>query len=305
MFNGQCSMKIPPYLQPGDLVTVISPSGALQESAAFQAGLEIWRSHGYRVELQGNYQAQYGYLAGTDAARRAALAEAWENPECKAIVCARGGYGGARLLEDWNWQLQSDRFISKWIVGFSDVTSLLWSLARFNIASLHAPVLTTLATQPELAIARMFACLEGDSIQPLYGNGWGGGQVEGILLPANLTVATHLLGTSLQPSLTGAILALEDVTEYPYRIDRMLTQWRLTGALQQIFGIALGRFSRCEAPPASNSWTVEEVLRDRLQDLNIPIVSDLPFGHDGANAALPVGQLVRLDGETGVLSWVE
>jgi muramoyltetrapeptide carboxypeptidase len=297
-------MKIPPYLQPGDLVTVISPSGALQEFAAFQAGLEIWRSRGYRVELQGNYQAQYGYLAGTDAARRAALAEAWENPECKAIVCARGGYGGARLLEDWNWQPKCDRFISKWIVGFSDVTSLLWSLAGAGIASLHAPVLTTLATQPESAIARMFACLEGDSIQPLFGNGWGGGQVEGILLPANLTVATHLLGTSLQPSLTGVILALEDVTEYPYRIDRMLTQWRLTGALQQIAGIALGRFSRCEAPPRSNSWTVEEVLRDRLQDLNIPIVCDLPFGHDGANAALPVGQVVRLDGKTGVLSWV-
>ena len=293
--------QLPKYLQPGDLVTVISPSGALREFTALEAGLNIWRSHGYRVELSSNYKLNYGYLAGQDIERREALTQAWQNPNCKAIICARGGYGGARLLEDWHWQQKNSS--PKWIVGFSDVTNLLWSLATVGIASLHAPVLTTLANEPEWAIARMFACLEGDSVKSLSGNGWSDGKVEGILLPANLTVATHLLGTSLQPSLEGVILALEDVTEYPYRIDRMLTQWRLMGAFEKIRGIALGRFSRCEAPAGVNSWTVEEVLRDRLGDLNIPIVSDLPFGHDGVNAALPVGQWVQLNGETGVLSW--
>ena len=83
----------------------------------------------------------------------------------------------------------------------------------------------------------------------------------------------------------------------------MLTQWRLMDVFKQIKGIALGRFSRCEPYPGSNSWTVAEVLRDRLGDLNLPIVSDLPFGHDGVNAALPVGQSVQLNGETGLLSW--
>ncbi len=313
--------RLPPYLQPGDLVTVISPSGALKEFTALEAGLEIWRSRGYRVELGSNYKSNYGYLAGKDTERREALAQAWQNTDCKAIICARGGYGGARLLEGWNWKtiinyqlsiINSDRRHSdissklspspKWIVGFSDVTSLLWSLATVGIASLHAPVLTTLADEPEWAIARMFACLEGGSVKSLSGNGWGGGIAKGILLPANLTVASHLLGTSLQPSLEGVILALEDVSEYPYRIDRMLTQWRLMGAFNKIKGIALGRFSRCEAPAASHSWTVEEVLRDRLGDLNIPIVSDLPFGHDGVNAALPVGRSVQLNGNTGVLT---
>ena len=311
--------QLPPYLQPGDLVTVIAPSGALKEFTALETGLDIWRSRGYRVELASNYKSNYGYLAGKDTERRAALAQAWHNPDCKAIICARGGYGGARLLEGWNWKQSSkgvgeakqarkrdnSAFIpySKWIVGFSDVTSLLWSLARVGIASLHAPVLTTLADQSEWAIARMFDYLEGGSVKSLSGNGWGGGKVEGILLPANLTVATHLLGTSLQPPLEGVILALEDVTEYPYRIDRMLTQWRLMGAFNKIKGIALGRFSRCEAPVGLNSWTVEAVLRDRLGDLNIPVVSDLPFGHDGVNAALPVGRSVQLNGDMGVLSW--
>jgi muramoyltetrapeptide carboxypeptidase len=121
------------------------------------------------------------------------------------------------------------------------------------------------------------------------------------LLPGNLTVATHLLGTSILPNLDGVILAFEEVTEAPYRIDRMLTQWRLSGILSKIRGIALGGFTKCEAPPSIPSFTVEEVLRDCLGDLGIPIVSDLPFGHDSPNAALPVGLQVTLDGERGIL----
>ncbi len=317
--------QLPPALQPGDLVTAIATSGALKETEALEAGLDIWRSRGYRIELGSNWKSSYSYLAGDDTERRQALAAAWNNPECKAIAFIRGGYGGARLLENWSWQQKlskSENFSSqdvnllnintntelsipnpKWIVGFSDVTSLLWSLATVGISSLHAPVLTTLAAEPEWSIERMFGCLEGRSIKSLQGNGWGGGQAEGILLPVNLTVATHLLGTSIQPSLAGVILALEDVTEYPYRIDRMLTQWRLMGVFQQIKGIALGRFSRCDPYPGSNSWTAAEVLRDRLGDLNIPLVADLPFGHDGVNAALPVGRSVQLNGDTGLLSW--
>lgn len=295
--------QLPSPLKPGDLVKVIAPSGALKEFEAFEKGLEIWRSRGYRVELGSNWNAKSGYLAGNDSQRRQALAEAWYDSECKAIVCARGGYGGARLLEDWNWY--EDRPIPnpKWIIGFSDVTSLLWSLAKAGISGIHAPVLTTIANEPEWSIQRLFDYIEGRSLLPLPGQGWGGGKVSGILLPANLTVATHLLGTSIQPSLDRVILAIEDVTEAPYRLDRLLTQWRMMGAFKGVKGIALGRFSRCEPPIGSNSWSVEEVLRDRLSDLDIPIVSNLPFGHDGVNAALPVGQLVWLDAEKGSLQW--
>ena len=164
-------------------------------------------------------------------------------------------------------------------------------------------MLTTLAAEPEWSLERLFNWIEGRPLPPLTGKGWGGGKVSGILLPANLTVATHLLGTPLQPLLENVILALEDVTEAPYRIDRMLTQWRLSGALRKVKGIALGRFSRCEAPSGIPSLTVEEVLRDRLADLDLPIVSALPFGHDGVNAALPVGLMAHLDADQGSLSF--
>ncbi|HEY9610267.1 LD-carboxypeptidase [Allocoleopsis sp.] len=340
--------QLPPPLKPGDLLRVITPSGALREFEAFQKGVEIWRSKGYRVELQANWDAREGYLAGKDAERRQQLAEAWQDPECRGILCTRGGYGSARLLEDWTWSstdelnaaqgnVESSQKLNvnrlkiealnpssnpplpysfgvrgtlceqpstlKWLIGFSDITGLLWSLCGCGISGVHGPVLTTLAAEPEWSLKRLFDCVEGGPLQPLTGVGWGGGVVNGILLPANLTVATHLLGTPVQPALEGVILALEDVTEAPYRIDRMLTQWRMSGAFKGVRGIALGRFSRCEPPKDIPSWTVDEVLRDRLGDLDVPIVSDLPFGHEGANAALPVGQLVELDADQGTLSW--
>ncbi|WP_267383117.1 S66 peptidase family protein [Cyanobacterium sp. uoEpiScrs1] len=296
-------MKLPSFLKSGDSVQVIAPSGRLKELSTFKKGLEIWRARGYQVHLASHWNAHTGYLAGTDIQRRQALLEAWENPYCKAIICARGGYGSTRLLEDWQWNsvLASP---PKWIIGFSDITGLLWSLAKEGIASLHAPVLTTLGSEPYWSVQRLFNYLERGLLSPLKGLGWGGGKTIGTLLPANLSVATHLLGTSLQPSLNGVILALEDVGEAPYRVDRYVTQWRLMKAFKGIKGIALGRFSQCELSPSDSSWTVEEVLRDRLGDLNIPIVSNLPFGHDGENAALPVGTQASLDGDLGILSFI-
>lgn len=298
----------PAPLQPGDLLYVVAPSGALREGPALEQGLKIWRERGYRLELCPGYADRWGYLAGTDQARRNQLQLALDDPNCRGLVCLRGGYGGARLLEDWQWpqRLRAGSGQSElvpWLIGFSDITSLLWSLACEGVSGVHGPLLTTLYAEPDWSVERLFDWLEGRALQPLDGNSWVGGEASGLLLPANLTVATHLLGTSAQPDLTNTILALEDVTEAPYRIDRMLTQWRMTGALSGLRGIAVGRFSQCE--PAANlpSFTVEEVLRDRLGDLGIPVVADLPFGHDGVNAALPVGTPVTLDGDRGLLKF--
>jgi muramoyltetrapeptide carboxypeptidase len=292
------SCIVPAPLKTGDLLRVIAPSGALRELTAFQKGVEIWRSRGYRVEFCPGYDDRWGYLAGTDEGRRSQLEIALKDPECRGILCARGGYGGARLLEGWQWVAAEP----KWLIGFSDITSLLWSLSLEGVSGVHAPLLTTLAAEPEWSVKRLFDWVEGRSLPPLKGDGWGNGQASGILLPANLTVATHLLGTPAQASLKDVILAFEDVTEAPYRIDRMLTQWRMSGAFSPVKGIALGRFSQCEPPANVPSFSVEEVLRDRLSDLGIPIVSALPFGHDGENAALPVGVPAHIDGDQGVLS---
>jgi muramoyltetrapeptide carboxypeptidase len=288
----------PPPLKKGDLLRVIAPSGRLHETISLAAGVEVWQKQGYQVQIDHDGSDGWGYLAQSDALRRQYLAEAWADPQCQGVLCVRGGYGGARLLEEWQWPAAAP----KWLIGFSDITSLLWSLAQQGIAGVHGPVLTTLAAEPHWSQQRLFDLVAGRSIAPLSGHSWGTGKAQGILLPANLTVATHLLHTPIQPPLTGVILAIEDVTEAPYRIDRMLTQWRLSGLLAQVSGIALGRFSQCEPAPGIPSLTVEEVLRDRLSNLGIPIVADLPFGHDGCNASLPVGVIATLDGDRGELS---
>lgn len=140
------------------------------------------------------------------------------------------------------------------------------------------------------------------------GVGWSGGTATGPLLAGNLTVATHLLGTRHLPHLQGAILVLEDVGEAPYRLDRLLTHWRLCGALQQLAGIGLGRFTGCDDPDGepgeagsepARRFTAEQVLRDRTADLGIPVVARLPVGHEPGNAALPLGVRARLDGQRG------
>ncbi|MCY7385804.1 MAG: LD-carboxypeptidase [Microcoleus sp. CAN_BIN18] len=311
------------FLQPGDLLRAISPSGTLRELTNFERGLEIWKSRGYRVELSPGFDDRWGYLAGSDENRVRQLGDALNDPDCRGILCVRGGFGSTRLLEKGkvgqqeNAKLQEsenapspmpdaqfpmpDSHSPKWLIGFSDITALLWNHDKLGIWGVHGPLLATLGAEPDWSVDRLFDCVEGRPLASLSGKGWGGGRASGRLFPANLTVATHLLGTPYQPDLTGAILAFEDVSEAPYRVDRMLTTWRMAGAFAGVRGIALGRFSRCEVDSKIPSFSIEEVLRDRLSDLNIPIVSDLPFGHDGANAALPMGMMASLNAESGLL----
>lgn len=284
------------------MLYVVAPSGGLQATEKFEAGLAVWRQRGYRIHLCEGYRDCWGYLAGSDQRRRQQLLSALSDPECKGILCARGGYGTTRLLEDWTWPLA--QISGKWLIGFSDITGLLWSLEKQGISGVHGPVLTTLADEPPESIDRLFDWVERHQIAPITGKGWGGGQANGRLLPGNLCVATHLLGTPAEPDLSDVILAFEDVGEAPYRLDRMLTQWRSTGKFAQVKGIALGRFSGSEPTKPGPTLSVEVVMRDRLGDLGIPIVSDLPFGHDGENATLPVGLPVQLDADVGELSWL-
>lgn len=290
--------QTPPPLQPGDTLYVIAPSGALRELTSFQAGLQLWRAQGYHVELSPGFDACWGYLAGTDVHRRQQLLAALKAPACRGVLCARGGFGGTRLLENWHWPAVAP----KWLIGFSDITSLLWSHCRQGVSGVHGPLLTTLSQEPDWSRQRLFDWVSGQEIAPIYGETWVGGCAKGHLMPANLTVATHLLGTLHEPSLTGCILAIEDVTEAPYRLDRMLTHWRMLNKFAGVVGIAIGRFSRCDPPENIPSLTTEEVLRDRLCDLGIPVVANFPFGHDGTNAALPVGVPATLDAETGTLT---
>ena len=294
-------MKQPAPLQPGDRVQMVAASSALIGDAALArlaAGISVLEGWGLEVERPTLAGRSWGYLAGRDQERRGDL-EAAARRGADLLACVRGGWGAARLLE------QPLALPCRWLLGFSDVTSLLWAqLAQGQGGAIHGPLLTTLGAEPAWSQERLRAVLFGEPLAPLQGEGWVGGSAKGPLLAANLTVATHLLGTPHLPDLRGAILVLEDVGEAPYRIERMLTHWRLCGALQQLGGIGLGAFSDCDGNSGGASFdcfSLEQVLRERTADLGMPVVAGLPVGHVAGNAALPLGAMAELDGDSGQL----
>lgn len=288
----------PRPLQAGDRVQLAAASSALQGDAIsrLEAGIAVLERWGLEVEPHRNLQRHWGYYAGTDPERLEDL-----QPNAPLVACMRGGWGSARLLER---PLAAEEH---WLLGFSDITSLLWARQAAGLpGGIHGPMVTTLGAEPEWSQERLRALLFGEALPPLQGTVWNPGQAEGPCLAGNLTVATHLLGTPHLPDLSGAILLFEDIGEAPYRIDRMLSHWRLSGALQQIAGLGFGSFSDCEgdeddARDPQHSFGLQAVLQERCGDLGIPVIADLPFGHRCGNAAIPIGRRARLDGERGQL----
>lgn len=288
---------LPPPLRSGDRVQLVAASSALADRERLDAGLALLRSWGLEMIEGDGAQRRWGYLAGDDASRCADLVLQGD-PAPALRACLRGGWGAARLLE------RQPTLADGWLLGFSDVTSLLWAqLAQGGRGAIHGPLLTTLAAEPTWSQERLRSLLFGDPLPPLVGECWVPGCASGPLLVGNLTVATHLLGTPHCPPLAGAVLILEDVGEAPYRLDRLLTHWRLAGRLQELAAIGFGNFRDCEEPAESSqpirSFTVEEVLRERTADLGIPVIAGLPVGHAPGNAALPLGVPVRLEAEAG------
>ena len=249
---------------------------------------------GWQLEPPLSLTRQWRYFAGTDQERADDVRAAWSDPTVDAVFYLGGGWGGARVLE------KGFRFTGrpKWSLGFSDTSSLLlaqWAGGRPG--AIHGS-----SSGPDDQWRRTVDLLCGRAVKPLKGEGRRPGVAHGPLVVSNLTVATHLIGTPWLPSLNGALLVLEDVGEAPYRVDRMLTQWRSSGLLNRLAGIACGRFSWDEDDILPGDFSMEEILEERLGDLGIPLVLNLPVGHGLPNQALPLGAMGRLDGVEGSLT---
>jgi muramoyltetrapeptide carboxypeptidase len=300
-------LTLPPPLRQGDAVRLVAASSALSGDGAGQrlrAGCDLLASWGLQLLGPAPLERHWGYLAGRDWQRRQDLLEA----DAPLRACVRGGWGAARLLE------RLEALPAGWLLGFSDVTSLLWAqCASGRGGAIHGPLLTSLAAEPAWSQERLRRLLFGEPLAPLQGQGWRSGVASGPLLVGNLTVATHLLGSRHLPDLRGAILILEDVGEAPYRIERLLTHWRLCGALQQLAAIGFGSFSGCDDDDpeaaqelaAGRRFSLEQVLRERSADLGIPVLAGLPVGHLAGNAALPLGVMALLDANAGSLELLD
>jgi muramoyltetrapeptide carboxypeptidase len=295
----------PPYrhLRPGDRVGVIAPAGpAPPERVARVAPL--FEHYGLRARLYPSCHArhpQHDFLAGDDATRLADLHAAFADPDIAAVLCLRGGWGSARLLDRIDSALL--RANPKLFIGYSDITALHALLVREGAFAIHGPMAASDLAQggaPDDARALFDLLMRplpaGHRFAPaLAADAWHvGGRCSGRLVGGNLSIVASLLGTPWAWPSEGSILFLEDVSEAVYRVDRLLTQLRLAGVLQGARGFLLGSFTE-DADPAA-------VLREHLAALGKPVLAGWPAGHGRPNRALPLGARVTLDASAGVLT---
>ncbi|MCE9580662.1 MAG: LD-carboxypeptidase, partial [Deltaproteobacteria bacterium] len=295
--------------RPGDAVAIAAPAGPVRE-ARFARGLELLGAH-FPLRIADDVRRATGFLAGADARR----IEEWNgylrDPDVRAIVIARGGYGIMRILPHLDAAaLAAD---PKPIVGFSDATAMLSWAARAGVRGIHAAVVTQLseiAAEDVAALIRMLTDPEplGRLPWPLTAIGAHGDDVRrGRLVPANLAMLTHLLGTPWQLETRDAIVALEDVGEKPYALDRYLTHVGLAGGLAGASAVVLGDLIRCtEVPLAAGAiddpGPAIAVVDERLRAFGLAGVAGAPFGHGSRNAPLPWGARAELDLAAGALA---
>jgi muramoyltetrapeptide carboxypeptidase len=287
---------LPPALRPGDLVSVVAPSSPVPETELWR-GL-AWVRGRYRIRTSSRIFARRGYLAGGDAERALELRRALADTESKAIIAVRGGYGAMRVLADVDLGELARR--PKWIVGFSDVTTLHAEAWAQGIASIHGPHVGVLADASASDRASWIAALE----RPRAPRLWSGltvvhrgksGEADGPLIGGNLTLLVAMAASGRLVLPEGAVLALEDTTERPYRVDRMLTALSLGGYLRRASGIVVGSFDRCE--PGPDGVSVDDVIADRTAGLGVPVVRGAPFGHERVNQAFVLGSTARMRGD--------
>ncbi len=308
----------PPRLNHGDTIGIVAPASAPIDAKAIDRSVKVLQSLGFKVKLGKHLRKKQGFLAGRDEERLGDLMSMFRDPEVKAILCVRGGYGTARLLPLLDYEVI--RANPKIFVGYSDITSLHCAfLKKANLVTFHGPMLHSdfcKKDMPDFTLQSFLNTLTqpyaaGSICKTYHGkiSVLRRGKVSGRLLGGNISLLCTTLGTPYQPSFKKKILFLEDLDEAPYRFDRMLTHLLNAGVLQQVAGVAVGLNRNCIDPQAKKRkqyWqTVEDVLKERLAPLKVPVVAGLPFGHVPLNATLPMGVQAELDGTNGDLTILE
>jgi len=280
-----------PALRPGDVIAVVAPASPFEHVLAW-TGLG-WLAGRYRVRFTRGIFAREGYLAGSDERRRAELVSALTAPDVRAILAVRGGYGASRFVHALDWAALASS--PRWIVGFSDITALHVEAARVGVASIHGPHLTAVGRGDARARAALVAALEDPGARREY-RGLAvvrSGAAAGPLFGGNLTLLHACAAAGRLHVPEGCVLLLEDVTERPYRVDRMLATLAVGGHLERAAAIVLGDFTQCD--PGPDRVTVDQVLREALAGLGVPVVSGLPVGHGQRNDPVVLGGMARVE----------
>jgi muramoyltetrapeptide carboxypeptidase len=294
-------MKFPSLLPPGSRVGLVAPAGPLRDETDLERAVASVRSCDWEPVVGAHVLEREGYFAGTDAHRLADLNRFAADSAVDGIWCIRGGYGTMRLLDGLDfeaWQRSP-----KALIGYSDITALHAAIGqRAALITFHGPTARGELTPFSRASLRS-AVIDGTdsagtasdalTLQP--------GRAEGRLVGGNLALVSSLIGTRYEPSFDGAILVLEDVSESVYRLDRMLTQLRLSGSLDQLAGIALGQFSDIPVEPANDTRPLLDLLYEVADQCAVPCLADLPIGHTADQWTIPLGATAELDADNKTL----
>lgn len=288
-------MQIPPYLNPGDSVALVAPARWVDENdiGFFTAYLE---KQGFSVRT-GSIHNRVNQFSGTDEERVKDLQTMLDDPEIKAVICVRGGYGSARLLDriDFNAFARNP----KWIAGFSDITALhSCVLMRMGTAVLHCGMPYSYREGKDVeGLNSLLDALKGNlpAVEvpgnPLNREGRG----QGILLGGNLSVLYSLTGTSFQLPTQNAVLFLEDVDEYLYHIDRMMLNLKLAGMLEPLNGLIIGGMTDMHDNDTPFGKSAYEIIVEAVKPYDFPVCFGFPSGHQEPNLAMVFGREVHLE----------
>jgi muramoyltetrapeptide carboxypeptidase len=283
-------------LKPGSRAVVVAPAGPVP-GTRLDAGVAVLRGWGLDVVVAAHARGtrrDLPYLAADDAARAEDLMRAWTDPRVDAVLCARGGYGVQRIVDDLDWSALAAAG-PKVLVGFSDVTALHQAFgARLGLSTIHGPVVAGIGDGDEASrdhLRRLLFEPERSLVLPAgSGEALVPGVAEGVLAGGSLTLLAAQAGTRGWSGAAGAIAMLEDTGEEPYRLDRLLTQLLRSGWFDGVRGVVVGRLTG--SGPAD---VVRAVLEDRLTPLGVPVLLGAPFGHEQPNLAFPLGVPATLD----------
>lgn len=282
----------PPFLNKGDLILIVSPSGVVNKEAVSK-GIKILEAAGFSVDIGPNVFNAYYKFGAKHPQRLADLQSALDDSEAKAIYCARGGFGITHILDDLDWtQFKKN---PKWIIGFSDITALLHAAFQNGFCSLHASVLQGLPKLSKIHQKSIFESLVGN-FRDLEGSRRFNkeGKAKGDLIGGNLSLLVHQIGTLSELDYSNKILFIEEVTEPLYHIDRMMLQLKRAGKLTGLAGLVVGQFTNLTEDKSIYGQSLEEIILSHCKDFDFPIGFNFPFGHGEENMALVHGAEVEL-----------
>ena len=300
----------PKRLKKQDVIGIISPSSSPDDLLRIDQGVKYLEGLGYKVKVGKNVGNYHGYLAGTDEQRVNDLHSMFSDKNVKAIICVRGGYGSPRLLDKIDYKLIAHN--PKIFVGYSDITALQMAfLVKTGLLTFAGPMLAVdFYNSVSPYTEEMFWALitsnkkfgrvklpENEKTFTIVK-----GSAKGRIAGGNLSTLVSLTGTEFFPDMKNKLLLLEEVSEVPYRVDRMFNQLKLAGVFNMISGLILGAFTDCfESDPEKKTLSLGEVISDYVNKLKIPVIYNFKHGHLKDNVTVPIGANIKLNASRSII----